>query len=75
MCEESYRVTNPKDGQWVDCVEEWYLKGPVKGIRHRLDGPAVTFKDGSQLWYLDGKSHRTDGPAEIWSDGYEVWYR
>ena len=34
---------------------------------HREDGPAVTWLDGTQLFYLEGKLHGT--PAIIYPDG------
>ena len=27
----------------------------VNGKRHRLDGPAVEFPDGTSYWYVDGE--------------------
>lgn len=49
----------------------------LDGHLHRLDGPAVTWRDGTELWYRHGKLHRDDGPAvsggihgdEYWLDG------
>ncbi len=35
----------------------WYKNGK----RHRKDGPAVIWGDGSQFWYKNGKRHREDG--------------
>jgi hypothetical protein len=34
----------------------------------------ITYPDGSQEWYKDGKVHREDGPAVIETDGYQYWY-
>ena len=42
--------------------------------RHREDGPAVEYTDGSKFWYLNGKRHRKDGPACEWADGSKEWY-
>jgi hypothetical protein len=39
------------------------------GKLHRLDGPAVEWKNGNKSWYYNGKLHRTDGPAIDWYDG------
>ena len=50
--------------------KEWYLNGK----RHREDGPAVEWADGTKVWYLNGKQHREDGPAVEWADGYKAWY-
>ena len=33
------------------------------GDRHRDDGPAVIFADGTEIWYQNGVFHRTDGNA------------
>ena len=46
----------------------WYRKK----ILHREDGPAVEFKDGSYMWYLNGQWHRVGGPAQKIRDKY-VW--
>ncbi len=34
----------------------------------------ITYPDGCQEWYKDGKVHREDGPAVIETDGYQYWY-
>ena len=56
-------------------------------MRHRLNGPAMTFEDGEQKWYQYNELHRDDGPAiirdyceiirdycekEYWIDGYFI---
>ena len=46
----------------------------TKGKRHRTDGPAVEWADGTKAWYLNGKLHRTDGPAIEWANGDKSWY-
>jgi hypothetical protein len=48
----------------------WYLNGQ----RHRLDGPAIEFKNGSKEWWFNGKKHREDGPAIEDSNGHKAWY-
>ena len=40
---------------------------------HRVDGPAVKYKGGLCIWYLNGKKHREDGPAVTWN-GSKLWY-
>ena len=47
-----------------------------QGKLHRLDGPAVIYKNGSKAWYQYGKRHRKDGPA-VFAQGisYEYWLR
>jgi hypothetical protein len=48
----------------------WY----VNGQRHREDGPACEYTDGTTSWYLHGKSHRIGGPAVEWRGGAKTWY-
>jgi antitoxin component YwqK of YwqJK toxin-antitoxin module len=43
-------------------------------IRHREDGPAAEYADGSKEWYLNGKLHREDGPASEYANGSKEWY-
>lgn len=42
--------------------------------RHREDGPAGTFINGCEQWYIDGTIHRTDGPAVVFPNGNQDWY-
>ena len=42
---------------------------------HRIDGPAVIFKDGTKNWYQNGLCHRIDGPAIEWNSGRKEWYQ
>jgi hypothetical protein len=68
-----------KDGLHIgNCgTERWYLHGQ----RHRVDGPAVEYTDGSKSWYINGQRHRVDGPAvdhvgkikEWWLNGNLVY--
>ena len=34
-----------------------------------FDKPAIKWRDGACIWYLDNKRHRVRRPAAIWSDG------
>jgi len=43
-------------------------------IRHREDGPAIEYADGSKAWYLNGERHREDGPAYEDADGSREWF-
>ena len=43
-------------------------------IRHREDGPAIVYANGSKSWYLNGERHREDGPACEGTDSYKAWY-
>jgi len=31
-------------------------------------------KDGTKVWWLNGKLHREDGPAIEWSNGTKEWW-
>ncbi len=52
----------------------FYFKDAKKTIRHRTDGPAVKWTEGSKLWYFDDNLHRIDGPAVERDDGLKEWY-
>jgi hypothetical protein len=45
-----------------------------KRVLHRTDGPAFEYKNGSRVWYINGKYHRLDGPAAEWANGQKFWY-
>ena len=44
------------------------------GQLHRIDGPAVEYKDGTKEWWINGKLHRIDGPAVERANGTKAWY-
>ena len=67
MREEESTLTISKNGD-----KFWRNK---EGKRHRIDGPAAEYSDGSQEWYKNGKRHRIDGPAIEWKDGSQEWYK
>ena len=47
----------------------------LNGERHREDGPAIEWHDGTKEWYLNGEQHRKNGPAHETADGgYKSWY-
>jgi hypothetical protein len=52
-------------------TKEWR---DAEGSRHRDDGPAVEFADGTKLWYQHGLLHRDDGPAAMYADGDKLWW-
>ena len=54
-------------------MPKYYYKDGTK-LLHRVDGPAVVYKDGTSYWYVDGKLHREDGPARVYSNGEEYYY-
>jgi len=45
-----------------------------KGKRHREDGPAMEWPDGSKFWYQNGEQHREDGPAVEFANGGNFWF-
>ena len=45
------------------------------GERHRVDGPAVEYFNGSKRWYKNGELHREDGPAVEYFNGSGHWYK
>jgi hypothetical protein len=49
---------------------EWWIGGK----RHRTDGPAVVYEDGSCEYWIANKRHREDGPALINSNGRQEWW-
>jgi len=51
-------------------TKTWYKNG----IKHRTDGPAVIWQDGTKIWFIEGVKHRIDGPAIEFSDGIRHWY-
>jgi hypothetical protein len=48
----------------------WYKEGKL----HRIDGPAIEYRNGTKFWYLKGLMHRIDGPACEYSDGRIAWH-
>jgi hypothetical protein len=64
-------VTNPTI--FGDGTKTWYDDDQQ---RHRVDGPAVTFINGSEHWFIHGRRHRSDGPAVIYPTGdySRDWY-
>lgn len=51
-----------------------WFKNAERSIRHRENGPAVIWADGSKFWLQDGQLHRIDGPAVERADGSKEWY-
>ena len=51
----------------------WYLPSKGKDHFHRLDGPAVEYKNGTKYWFVEGNRHRLDGPAVEWKSGSKEW--
>ena len=54
-------------------TKRWINK---KSEYHRLNGPAIMYRDGDMHWYRHGQRHRDDGPARIWpSERIEGWWK
>ena len=53
-----------------DNSTSWYLDS----VRHRVDGPAVEYANGTKSWHQNGQRHRADGPAVEWANGTKSWY-
>ena len=58
--------------KYLDLRECYYIKGTR--ILHREDGPAYTDRDGTKMWYINGKCHREDGPAVVYPNGRFEWW-
>ena len=43
-------------------------------IRHNPYGPAIIWKDGGEVFFIENKRHRLDGPAVIYLDGQEQYW-
>ncbi len=63
---KTYKVTVDELG-----TIRWYND---KNQLHRIDGPAVEYKNGNKLWCINGLCHREDGPACEWADGNKEWF-
>jgi hypothetical protein len=71
MFYEDIDLTIRCDGVYKEYDTTYFIKN---GNRHRLDGPAIEWKDGSKFWYKDGKEHREDGPAIEYSNSVKEWW-
>jgi hypothetical protein len=70
--EEIYCTVWAKDGSEALTEEQWYDYDDSN--LHRLDGPAIEYKDGTKEWCVDGKCHRLDGPAVEYKNGTKEWW-
>jgi len=53
--------------------KEWILDGE----KHREDGPAVEYADGSYEWWVNGEIHHEGGPAAYYKHNnkiHQYWY-
>ncbi len=48
---------------------------PGTSILHRLDGPAIEYRNRRKEWYKNGKRHKLDGPAVEYDDSNKYWYK
>lgn len=55
----------------ADSGEVYHMKD---GKRHNEAEPAVIWKDGTKIWYINDLEHREDGPAIEYTDGGKHWY-
>lgn len=66
---------NPKNGPavvWADEYKAWHYKGK----RHRDEGPAIIYPDGTKKYFVNGSLHRNpkEGPAVERTNGQnEYW--
>ncbi|MBZ9652647.1 hypothetical protein [Psychroflexus montanilacus] len=51
-------------------IKEWTNH---KGEKHRENGHAVEFPNGTKEWWTNGKLHREDGPAIEFAAGGKQW--
>jgi len=63
-------TSQPKHTIRTDGTQEWRLKG----LLHRLAGPAWIDADGTKEWWVNNQRHRTDGPAVILANGQQEWW-
>ena len=69
MAIKKYYVTVDEEGN-----TRWY-KDAGCVIRHREDGPAIEYTNGTKRWYQNGELHRENGPAVEWCDGTKEWWQ
>jgi hypothetical protein len=48
--------------------EYWY-----KGMRHRIEGPAIQYADGDYEYFEQGRRHNLKGPAKCIDGVVEYW--
>ena len=67
MAIKKYYVTVDEEGN-----TRWF-KDAMCTIRHREDGPAIEYANGTKRWYQNGELHRENGPAIEYTDGHKEW--
>ena len=53
-------------------TKRWQNK---EGKYHRINGPAIKWRSGTNFWYQNGLLHRIVNPAIEWSNGRREWYQ
>lgn len=48
-------ILHREDGPAVEQINGQYEAWWLNGERHRLDGPAVRYDDGTDQWYVNGE--------------------
>ena len=51
----------------------WLSDIDNEGIAHRLDGPAVKYKNSWCFWYVEDRLHRLNGPVWNKFDSRHFW--
>lgn len=51
-----------------------YYKDKKGRILHRLDGPAIEYRNGNKEWWINNKLHREGSPAIESENGREEWF-
>ena len=68
------------ESEYIDLDKYKYNDGSIYYIKkdtqliHNPYGPAIIWRDGTKLYYINNKCHRLDGPAKIYADGEERYY-
>ena len=60
-----------KQKVYKDGTIEWVISG---GQRHRINGHAVEWLDGTKGWYIVRSVHRLNDPAVIFNGSEANWY-
>jgi len=57
----------------IDSIGSMYWRNK-DGQMHREGAPAITWRDGSEFWYLYGFLHKLDGPAVMYANQNTQWW-
>ena len=67
------KYLNPENYPWKKNKEIIYINNLNQ--LHRIDGPAIIWKDGTKCYYQNGLRHREDGPAVTYRNGDKKYYK